>query len=230
MKTFKFILVALAFIVSAQANAWSLLKGVFSNMSVDADSTLYFGEVVSMEPVNMKEYLASENNPSYTSMAGMQAGATVSGGSVKAIVLGGVIGYVADTVKSKTVKQIDGYKIVVITDGGEKIVALNRKGQAEDYDVAVGKRVSVIKRPTDTLIMETSITKEEAPAEIARRAPHQVQAANAVAKTNPTESAMASEPSEKATPVADSEEAKTTLDTISTPKAVDAPSHAASSF
>lgn len=135
-----------------------------------------------------------------------QTGAALSGGSLSGAIIGGVIGIVADAVVHKATKVIDGYVVTIALDSGENMVVTQPKNEVKSrsYDT-VNKRVAVEVSPKRTYITGSFVTKEEAPAMIAKRAPHQVK--------KPAEVAADAKPAEQnpeAQPVIpNAEEAKT---------------------
>ena len=119
-----------------------------------------------------------------------QAGAALSGGSLTGALVGAMVGVVADAVIHKNTKVIDGYQITIELDSGERKVIARTKNQMKSsgFD-AVGDRIFIFATPKATWIRGSRITKEEAPAVIAKRAPHQVQ--------KPVESAPEAKPAEQ---------------------------------
>lgn len=196
MKTFRILFAVLAFVVSTQASACVFCD--YFPSSVSEDSTLNYGTVVSVEPVDM-------NQVDYTLLNdhGMgHAGAAVSGGSLTGAILGTVVGVVADAVVHKSTKVIDGYIVTIALDNGEKMVVARPKNEVKGrgYD-SVDDRVWVVVGPKMTLIEGSKITKEEAPAMIARRAPHQLKKpADSEAKATP---AVATPEKQEAAPKAE---------------------------
>jgi hypothetical protein len=100
-----------------------------------------------------------------------------------------VVGVVADAVVHKSTKVIDGYKVTIELDSGENMVIARTKNQIKSsgYD-AVGDRLSILVSPKQTMIRGSTVSKEEAPAMIAKRAPHQLnQPADVASGAKPAE-------------------------------------------
>jgi len=173
MKSIKKLLVVATFAgFSMSAHALNCLFCDFPAIDVPADSSLSYGTVISLEPVDMAQV-------DYTLLNdhGMgQAGAALSGGSLAGALVGTVVGVVADAVVHKSTKVIDGFRITIEMDSGEKTVIArsNNQMKSSGFD-AVGDRIFIFATPKETWIRGSRITKEEAPAVIAKRAPHQVQ-------------------------------------------------------
>lgn len=170
MKSIKFIVAAITFAISTHASACLLCD--FFPAKVKEDTTLSYGTVVSLEPVDM-------NQVDYTLINDHQmgqVGATLSGGSLTGAIIGTVVGAVADAVVHKSTKVIDGYVVTIALDSGENLVVARTKNEVKSrlYDT-LNKRVSVEVSPKQTIVVGSYVTKEEAPAMIAKRAPHQVQ-------------------------------------------------------
>lgn len=181
MKSFKLLLATAALVVSTHASACLLCD--FFPSQIAADSTLSYGTVVSVEPVDMNEV-------DYSTMhdqAGAQVGAAVTGGSLTGAIVGGVASMVVDAVVHKGPKVIDGYVVTIQLDNGEKMVVARTKNEVKSHSYAsVGDRVDVVVSPKTTYITGTRVSKEEAPAMIARRAPHQInKPADSEAKATP---------------------------------------------
>ena len=200
MKSLKFVVAAIALTVSAHASACLFCDFLPSKLS--EDTTLSYGTVVSVEPVDMSQVDYTLINDHQMG----QTGAALSGGSLSGAIIGGVIGIVADAVVHKATKVIDGYVVTIALDSGENMVVTQPKNEVKSrsYDT-VNKRVAVEVSPKRTYITGSFVTKEEAPAMIAKRAPHQVK--------KPAEVAADAKPAEQnpeAQPVIpNAEEAKT---------------------
>lgn len=200
MKSLKFVVAAIALTVSAHASACLFCD--FLPSKVSEDTTLSYGTVVSLEPVDMSQvdYTLINNHQMG------QAGAVLSGGSLSGAFVGAVVGVVADAVVHKATKVIDGYVVTIALDSGENMVVTQPKNEVKSrsYDT-VNKRVAVEVSPKRTYITGSFVTKEEAPAMIAKRAPHQVK--------KPAEVAPDAKPAEQQAEVqpviTNAEEAKT---------------------
>lgn len=170
MKAMKIFLAAMTFAVSAQASACILCD--YPVTTISEDSSLSYGTVVSLEPVDMAQVDYTLLNDH--SMG--QAGAALSGGSLTGAIIGTVVGVVADAVVHKSTKVIDGYVLGIELDTGETLKVARTKNQAKSsgYD-KVGARMSIVISPKMTYYKGSNVTKDESPAWIARRAPHQVQ-------------------------------------------------------
>jgi outer membrane lipoprotein SlyB len=173
MNSVKKILVLAAFAgFSMSAQALNCVFCDFPAIAVPADSTLSYGTVTSLEPVDMAQVDYTQLNDHQMATAG----AAVSGGSLTGALVGAVVGVVADAVVHKSTKVIDGYQITIELDSGEKKVIARTKNQMKSsgFD-AVGDRIFIFATPKETWIRGSRITREEAPSVIAKRAPHQVQ-------------------------------------------------------
>jgi outer membrane lipoprotein SlyB len=170
MKSIKFIVAAITLAVSSHASACLLCD--FFPAKVKEDTTLSYGTVVSVEPVDMSQVDYTLINDHQMG----QAGAALSGGSLSGAIIGGVVGIVADAVVHKATKVIDGYVVTIALDSGENMVVTQLKNEVKSrsYDT-VNKRVAIEVSPKRTYITGSFVTKEEAPAMIAKRAPHQLQ-------------------------------------------------------
>lgn len=170
MKSIKIIVAAITFAVSTHASACLLCD--FFPSKVNEDTTLSYGTVVSLEPVDMNQVDYSLINDHQMG----QVGAALSGGSLTGAIVGTVVGAVADAVIHKSTKVIDGYVVTIALDSGESLVVARTKNEVKSrlYDT-LNKRVAVEVSPKLTHIVGSYVTKEEAPAMIAKRAPHQVQ-------------------------------------------------------
>lgn len=203
MKSIKKLLVVASFAgFSMSAQALNCLFCDFPAIDVPADSTLSYGTVISLEPVDMAQVDYTLLNDHGMS----QAGAALSGGSLTGALVGAVVGVVADAVVHKSTKVIDGYKITIEMDSGEKttIARSNNQMKSSGFD-AVGDRIFIFATPKETWIRGSRITKEEAPAVIAKRAPHQVKKPAEVAP----EAKTAQPPLEAQAAIPNAEEAKT---------------------
>jgi outer membrane lipoprotein SlyB len=121
MKSFKLLLATAALVVSTHVSACLLCDSFPSQVA--ADSTLSYGTVVSVEPVD-------RNEVDYSTMhdhAGAQVGAAVTGGSLTGAIVGGVASMVVDAVVHKGPKVIDGYVVTIQLDNGKKWSWLARK-------------------------------------------------------------------------------------------------------
>jgi outer membrane lipoprotein SlyB len=200
MKSIKFVVAAIAFTVSAHASACLLCD--FLPSKVSEDTTLSYGTVVSLEPVDMSQvdYTLINDHQMAT------AGAALSGGSLSGAIIGGVVGAVTDAVVHKATKVIDGYVVTIALDSGEKMVVTRPKNEVKSRSFdTVDKRVAVEVSPKRTYITGSFVTKEEAPAMIAKRAPHQVKKPAEVAPdAKPAEQKAEVQPS-----ITNAEEAKT---------------------
>jgi len=179
MKSIKKLLVVAAFAgFSMSAHALNCMLCDFPASSVPADTTLSYGTVTALEPVDMAQVDYTLLNDHQMA----QAGTALSGGSITGALLGAVVGVVADAVVHKNTKVIDGYKVTIELDSGENMVIARTKNQIKSsgYD-AVGDRLSILVSPKQTMIRGSTVSKEEAPAMIAKRAPHQVQKSAEVA-------------------------------------------------
>nr|WP_314622673.1 hypothetical protein [uncultured Noviherbaspirillum sp.] len=184
MKSIKFIVATITFAVSTHASACLLCD--FFPAKVKEDTTLSYGTVVSLEPVDM-------NQVDYTLINDHQmgqVGAALSGGSLTGAIVGTLVGAVADAVIHKSTKVINGYVVTIALDSGETLVVARTKNEVKSrlYDT-LDKRVAVEVSPKLTHIVGSYVTKEEAPAMIAKRAPHQLQ--------KPVESAPEAKPAEQ---------------------------------
>ena len=170
MKAIKTFVAVMAFAISSQASACILCD--YPVTTISEDSTLSYGTVVSLEPVDMAQVDYTLLNDH--SMG--NAGAALSGGSLAGAVIGSVVGIVADAVVHHSTKVIDGYILGIELDTGEKLKVARTKNQAKSsgYD-KVGARLSIVVSPKMTYYKGSNVTKDESPAWIARRAPHQVQ-------------------------------------------------------
>jgi outer membrane lipoprotein SlyB len=203
MKLAKKILVVAAFAgFSVSAHALNCVFCDFPAIAVPADSTLSYGTVTSLEPIDMAQVEYTQLNDHQMATAG----SALSGGSITGALVGAVVGVVADAVVHKSTKVIDGYQITIELDSGEKKVIARTKNQMKSsgFD-AVGDRIFIFATQKETWIRGSRITKEEAPAVIAKRAPHQVQ--------KPSEAAPEKKPAEQNPEVqpaiTNAEEAKT---------------------
>lgn len=169
MKAFQVFIAAMTLAISAQASACILCD--YPVTTISEDSTLSYGTVVSLEPVDMSQVDYTQLNDH--TMA--QAGAALSGGSFTGAVIGSVVAIVADAVVHKSTKVIDGYMLGIELDTGEQLKVVRTKNQAKSagYD-KVGARLSIVASPKMTYYKGSNVTKEESPEWIARRAPHQV--------------------------------------------------------
>lgn len=200
MKSLKFVAAAIALTASAHASACLLCD--FLPSKVSEDTTLSYGTVVSVEPVDMSQVDYTLINDHQMG----QTGAALSGGSLSGAIIGGVIGIVADAVVHKATKVIDGYVVTIALDSGENMVVTQPKNEVKSrsYDT-VNKRVAVEVSPKRTYITGSFVTKEEAPAMIAKRAPHQIKKpVEVVPDAKPVEQQAKVEPA-----ITNAEEAKT---------------------
>lgn len=182
MNFLKFVTASSLIWVAIPASA-GLLNEWFST-TIDERATLAYGTVKSMEPVVMeqiKERAAIDHG-------GTTLGAALTGGSVTGIIAGAAVGVFIDRAIWKNTKEISGNLLTIELDSGEELKLLKKKGDETAYRYGVNQRVSVIAYPerkshdspnarmypAETIIEATSVTKEEAPAMIAKRAPHQV--------------------------------------------------------
>jgi outer membrane lipoprotein SlyB len=200
MKLIKFIVAAITFAVSTHASACLLCD--FFPAKVKEDTTLSYGTVVSVEPVDMSQVDYTLINDHQMG----QAGAALSGGSLTGAIVGTLVGAVADAVVHKATKVIDGYVVTIALDSGENMVVARTKNEVKSHQYGtVDKRVAVEVSPKRTYITGSYVTKEEAPAMIAKRAPHQLQ--------KPAEVAPEAKPAEQKVEVQaaipNAEEAKT---------------------
>lgn len=203
MKSFKKLLVVAAFAgFSMSAHALNCMLCDFPASAVPADTTLSYGTVTALEPVDMAQVDYTLLNDHQMA----QTGAALSGGSITGALLGAVVGVVADAVVHKSTKVIDGYKVTIELDSGENMVIARTKNQIKSsgYD-AVGDRLSILVSPKQTMIRGSTVSKEEAPAMIAKRAPHQVQKPAEVVP----EAKTAQPPLEAQAAIPNAEEAKT---------------------
>lgn len=203
MKFVKKMVVAAVFTgLSLSAHALNCVFCDFPAIAVPADSTLSYGTVTSLEPIDMAQVDYTQLNDHQMATAG----SALSGGSITGALVGAVVGVVADAVVHKSTKVIDGYQITIELDTGEKKVITRTKNQMKSsgFD-AVGDRIFVFATPKETWIRGSRITKEEAPAVIAKRAPHQVQKTPEAA----IETIQVDQSSDVRPAVLNSEEAKT---------------------
>lgn len=181
----KALLVAVFASLSMSAHALNCMLCDFPASAVPADTKLSYGTVTALEPVDMAQVDYTLLNDHQMA----QAGAVLSGGSLTGALLGAVVGVVADAVVHKSTKVIDGYKVTIELDSGENMVIARTKNQVKTsgYD-AVGDRLSILVSPKQTMIRGSTVSKEEAPAMILKRAPHQLnQPADVASGAKPAE-------------------------------------------
>lgn len=172
MKLFKYGLMVAAFAISAQAIAWNMFSGLFSD-DVPPGFTLEFGTVSSMEPINLKGTKADQFTPdSYT--AGGQTGALLSGGSVAGILVGSVVGIVGSAVGHNMNDKIHGYIVTVLKDNGEEIYVDMVKGDTDAKRILLNGRVQILTDSKGFInLLGKNVSKEQANSEIVRRTAHQ---------------------------------------------------------
>jgi outer membrane lipoprotein SlyB len=169
MKLFKVLLATAALAISTHASACFLCD--YPITQVPEDSTLAYGTVVGVEPVNMAQVDYTQLNDHSMS----HAGAALTGGSLSGAIVGSVVGVVADAIVHKSTKEIDGYVLTIALDTGETIKTLQTKNKAKSsgFD-SIGDRLYIVTSPKTTFYHGSNVTKEESPAMVARRAPHQL--------------------------------------------------------